>query len=284
MTEFFIADEDLTGLKDKVVILTGGSSGIGLATANLLLSLGAKVISGDINAPTEEGAGLQFVKTNVTNWADLVDLFKKAKEQHGRIDYVFANAGIGPRADYLNLQADENGDPKEPTSEVLDVNLKSVVNTATLAVHYLKQQPEGGAIVLMGSSTGLQPVRAPDYSTAKHGVLGWARGLALLVDAAKLPIRVNTLMPSWTSTNVLPDLGGMMRAVSLESQPSLVVARVAAYLMTDTSRNGDVIYVSDGKYKEIEKSVLWPAYEKHIKGDGLSDDEVLVRLLSLAGQ
>lgn len=103
------------------------------------------------------------MQTNVTNWGDLTTLFKKAKEHNGRIDYVFANAGIGPRANYLALETDENGDLKEPTAEVLDVNLKSVINTASLALHYLKEQPEGGSIVLMASSTALQPLRAPDY-------------------------------------------------------------------------------------------------------------------------
>lgn len=110
------------------------------------------------------------MQTNVGTWSDLTALFKKAKEHYGRIDYVFANAGIGPRANYLELETDENGELKEPAQIVLDINLKSVVNTASLAVHYLKQQPEGGSIVLMASSTALQPLRAPDYckSRAEH--------------------------------------------------------------------------------------------------------------------
>lgn len=155
--------------------MKGGSSGIGLATVKLLLSLGALVVSGDIQPPatnaSAETPGLQYVQTNVTSWPDLANLFKKAKEQHGRIDHVFANAGIGPRANYLELETDANGELKEPSAEVLDVNLKSVVNTASLGVHYLKQQPEGGSIVLMGSSTGLQPLRAPDYCKSKSKAL-----------------------------------------------------------------------------------------------------------------
>lgn len=129
--------------------------------------MGALVVSGDIQPPaTNESTDLPaflYVQTNVASWVDLSALFKKAKEQHGHIDHVFANAGIGPRANYLELEIDENGDLKEPTTEVLDINLKSAINTACLGVHHMKEQPESGSIVLMGSSTGLQPLRAPDY-------------------------------------------------------------------------------------------------------------------------
>jgi len=145
-------------------VVAGGSSGIGLATVDLLQSLGALVVSGDVQEPQATGDFL-FVKTDVTSWADLIKLFKAALEKHGRIDYVFANAGIGPRADFLSLEMDENGDPKQPNNATLDTDLQSVVNTATLAVHYLKRQPEGGSIVLTGSCTALHPFRAVDYCT-----------------------------------------------------------------------------------------------------------------------
>lgn len=102
----------------------------------------------------------------MTSWAALNTLFKKAKEVYGRIDYILANAGIGPRADYLALETGEDEDPKEPNHTVLDINFKSVVNTACLGAHYLKQQPEGGSIVLVGSSTALDAVRAIDYGKA----------------------------------------------------------------------------------------------------------------------
>lgn len=141
-----------------------------MATVDLLLSLGASVVSGDIQEPTETPTGsFTFVKTNVTEWSDLVALFKKAKEVHGHIDSVFANAGVGPRANYLSTDVDENGDPLEPTYALFDVSLKGVINTATLAIFYLRQQPEGGSIVINGSSTGLQRMRAVDYCTSKTG-------------------------------------------------------------------------------------------------------------------
>lgn len=88
-------------------------------------------------------------------------------------------------------------------------------------------------------------------------------------------------MPSWTTTNVLPDLDGLMRGISHVAQSPLVVARAAAYLMVDGSRQGTVVYIADGKYKDIEKTILLPAYDA-IKGEGNpSDDEVLRRLLEV---
>ncbi|KAM0157885.1 hypothetical protein ACHAQE_002141 [Botrytis cinerea] len=282
MSEIIIKDADLSSLKGKVVIVTGGSSGIGLATIDLLLSLGASVVSADINPPPTpvSSPSFFFVQTNVAIWSSLAALFKAAVEKFSHIDYVFANAGIGPRGNYLALDADENGDLKEPVHEVLEVNFKSVVNTACLAIHYLKQNAQGGNIVLMGSSTGLQPLRAPDYSAAKAGVLGFGRSIQRSIKAAKLPIRVNTLAPSWTSTQVLPDLDGIMAAISHKAQSCDVVARSAAFLMATTDREGDILYVSDGRITEIEQSILAPAYAT-IKGDGPSDDEILERIFGL---
>jgi NAD(P)-dependent dehydrogenase (short-subunit alcohol dehydrogenase family) len=111
-------------------------------------------------------------------------------------------------------------------------------------------------------------------ATAKAGVLGFGRSFARLVEAAGLPIRVNTLAPSWTATQVLPDLENL--------QSPAVVARTVAYLMASKTRHGDLIYVCEGKFKEIEKSILAPAYET-IKGASLSDDEVLAKVQALAG-
>jgi NAD(P)-dependent dehydrogenase (short-subunit alcohol dehydrogenase family) len=121
-------------------------------------------------------------------------------------------------------------------------------------------------------------------ATAKHGVLGFGRGLARLAEIAGLPIRINTLTPSWTTSNVLPGLEDLMKGISHVPQPAVVVARAAAYLMNDASRQGNVVYVADGKYKEIEKTVLYPAYETILGQGNPSDDDVLKRLLEEAAK
>ncbi len=115
-------------------------------------------------------------------------------------------------------------------------------------------------------------------ATAKHGVIGFGRGLVTVVGTAKLPIRVNTLAPTWTDSQVLPGLKDLINSVGVDVQSSLSVARGAAVLMADASRNGNLLHVQGGKYKEIDDSVLLPAYES-IKGkDYPAEDEVLRRL------
>jgi len=89
-----IKDDELQSLNDKVIVLTGGSSGIGLATTKLLLSLGAKVVTGDINPPPDDVASkVTFSKTDVTSWDDQKALFDAAIKAHGKVDHAFANAG-----------------------------------------------------------------------------------------------------------------------------------------------------------------------------------------------
>ncbi|KAH7233956.1 uncharacterized protein BKA55DRAFT_598141 [Fusarium redolens] len=262
MAEFTIDDKDLTSLEGKVVIVTGGSSGIGLATVELLLSLGASVVCGDVQAPQKDlGGTYTFIKTDVSIWRDLLALFNNTKKIYGRIDHVFANAGVGPRTEYLCTDFDENGDAVEPSTQLLDISLKGVINT----------------IVITGSATGLQRFRSVDYATAKHGVLGFGRALVPRLQEAQLPIRVNTLAPSWTDSNVLPSLKSLLEDIHVEVQPASVVARCAAYLMADTSRNGQLIHVQRGKYTEIDEAVLLPAYRR-INGGSPSEDEVLRRL------
>lgn len=95
MPEFTVSDGDLAPLSGKVVIVTGCSSGIGLATVEELLKVGAKVVGGDLSDPKSgvDSQEFEFVQTNVTDWKALCRLFKHAISRFGHVDHVFANAG-----------------------------------------------------------------------------------------------------------------------------------------------------------------------------------------------
>ncbi|KAK8210408.1 hypothetical protein IWZ01DRAFT_278313 [Phyllosticta capitalensis] len=254
MTEVIINDSDLKAVEGQVVFITGGASGIGLATALLCTKLGAKVVVGDRSPlPTDvTQPNLSHVPLDVSSWQSLSAAFKEVVKLHGRIDHVFANAGIGPRTNLLEDNLDENGDLKEPDHATLDINLKSVMNTAALAFHYMKKDSRGGSVVLIGSASSFQRFQAVDYSTAKHGVLGLMRSFTLLLHP-KLPIRINALAPCWTATKMIPS--DFLQSVGVGFQGPETVARSAALLMADQSRHGQLIYSEEGRYMEIDEGL-----------------------------
>jgi NAD(P)-dependent dehydrogenase (short-subunit alcohol dehydrogenase family) len=239
--------------------------------------VGAYVVGGDLNPSPTRHTNFAFVKTNVTLWADLVNLFKEAVARYGHIDHVYANAGIAGRANYLKDQFDTNGDLLEPDHLVFDINLRAVVNTAYLAIHYLRKNPAGGSIVLIGSASSFQRFRIADYAAAKHGVLGLMRGLLPLLQSTGLPIRINTIAPSWTVTGIVPE---SISAIGKKTQGPDVVARKVALLMADNKRNGQLIYSHDGKYKEIEESILMKAVDDILDGE-IGDDLVVERMTDM---
>ena len=264
----------------------GASSGIGLATVQLLLTLGASVIGADIQQPIEpidSAAAFTFHKTDVTIWTDLTALFKRVRELHGRVDHVFANAGISSRANYLAPEVDTDGELKEPPYQVLDVNIRGVINTTTLAIHHLLNQPApvGGSVTITSSMAGLQRFRAVDYATSKHAVLGYMRAMKQVIAQERIPIRINAIAPSWTRTGVVPET--IMKQLGVELQTPLEVGRGAIGLMADESRDGHLIQITRGRYKEIDEAVLLPAYREILGEDTEPEDTTLMHMMEAMG-
>lgn len=234
-------------------------------------------MNGDMNPPPnlESADSYNYIRSNVLSWSELVALFKATLNLHGHIDHVFANAGMRPSTSYLALEQDANGDPVEPNHITLDVNLKGVINTASLGLHYIQKQspPSSGnySIVLTASPSAYHRFRAADYGISKHGVLGLLRGLAP-VTAPHLPIRVNALCPGWTATGLVEQ--SMYEGVIVNLTTSENVARAAVLLMADESRHGQMVLSVGDKYREVEEAVLLKAMTSEVRGQELTEDEI----------
>ncbi|MCU1415167.1 MAG: 3-oxoacyl-ACP reductase [Microbacteriaceae bacterium] len=196
---------DLTQrLAGKVAVVTGGASGIGLATARRLAAEGAKVVIGDFNVEAGEAAAAEveglFVKVDVADEAQVNALFEATNETYGSVDIVFNNAGISPPDD----------DSIETTElpawqKVQDVNLKSVYLCCRAALRYMVKQQSGSIInaasfvAVLGSATS-----QISYTASKGGVLAMSRELG--VQFARQGIRVNALCPGPVNTPLLQEL------------------------------------------------------------------------------
>ncbi|KAJ4299880.1 hypothetical protein N0V90_005127 [Kalmusia sp. IMI 367209] len=174
----------------KAAFITGGVSGMGLAVAQALSSRPNEdwdLHLVDLNATAGKTAvsslkNAQFHQTNVTDWASLISAFEAAFATSGRIDFVFANAGIVERDNFYEKH-DLSKPPTPPNQLSIDINLKAVVNTCYAALHYFRKSPKeegpGPVLVMTASCGGLYPSEfCPMYSAAKAGVIHFNRAIS----------------------------------------------------------------------------------------------------------
>ncbi|KAL5116151.1 hypothetical protein ACEQ8H_005927 [Pleosporales sp. CAS-2024a] len=252
MTSFEIADSTLEGIKDKVVVITGASSGIGLATLQRVIQHGGKVFASDVNPlPEPEAASVPFFKADVSSWKDQVELFKAAAKHYTQIDHVFANAGVSPSISLLEEDVDEHGDLLPPKMNTLNVNLIGCLYTVKLGIYHLKKNPSGGSIVMTASASSFMRLPALDYTTSKHAVLGLLRSLTPALAETTHPMRINAVAPSWTATALVPP--AILAALGEANvQSADAVARSVVQLMSETRRHGQVVYSERGRFIELD--------------------------------
>jgi NAD(P)-dependent dehydrogenase (short-subunit alcohol dehydrogenase family) len=228
----------------KVAIITGGSSGIGRATAVALAKEGVKIIvaarrtkEGEqtIRLVKEAGGDGIFVRTDVASEKDVKSLVEKSVKQYNRLDYAFNNAGI-----------EESPTPLiDQTSEVFDKIMN--VNTKGVWLSMKYEIPEmirtgGGAIVNTSSGTGvIGTPRMTIYTASKHAVLGLTKSAAL--EYAKSGIRINAIIPGVIETEMFGRVAEDNKQV-LESLEST----------TPIGRTGDP--------QEIANAVVWLLSDK----------------------
>jgi NAD(P)-dependent dehydrogenase (short-subunit alcohol dehydrogenase family) len=191
-------------LAGKTAVITGGCSGIGLATARRFAEEGAKVVIGDVDDAKGPGIaeelGGTYVNVDVTDKDQVDALFKTAKDTYGSVDIAFNNAGISPPEDDSILDTD-----LEAWKRVQDVNLTSVYLCCKAALPYMLEQKKGSIIntasfvAVMGAATS-----QISYSASKGGVLSMSRELG--VQFAREGVRVNALCPGPVNTPLLKEL------------------------------------------------------------------------------
>nr|WP_306867101.1 3-oxoacyl-ACP reductase [Arthrobacter bambusae] len=191
-------------LKDRTAVITGGGSGIGLATAKRFASEGANVVIADIDPSAGEAAAAAvdgiFVKVNVTDEQEVIDLFAAAKSHYGSVDIAFNNAGISPPDDASILDTGIDA-----WRRVQEVNLTSVYYCCKYALPYMLEQGKGSIIntasfvAVMGAATS-----QISYSASKGGVLAMTRELG--VEFARKGVRINALCPGPVNTPLLKEL------------------------------------------------------------------------------
>jgi NAD(P)-dependent dehydrogenase (short-subunit alcohol dehydrogenase family) len=195
----------MTGrVQGRVAVVTGGCSGIGLASVRRLAAEGAHVVVGDVDDArgpvVAESVQGTYVRTDVTTKDDVDALFATAKEAYGAVDIAFNNAGISPPEDDSILDTD-----LDAWRRVQEVNLTSVYLCCKAALPYMIEQGRGSIIntasfvAVMGAATS-----QISYSASKGGVLSMSRELG--VQFARQGIRVNALCPGPVNTPLLREL------------------------------------------------------------------------------
>ncbi len=239
--------------KDKVVLVTGGSSGLGLAIAREFVEQGARVvITGRRQEQLDEAlAGLGdkavAMTADVSNATDLAGLFSRIESLHGRIDVLVANAGMGEIAPLGEIT-------EASFDRLFDINVKGVTFTVQGA---LPLMPQGSSIVIIGSTASMNPGPGLSvYGATKAALRAMVR--SWILDIKGSGIRINLLSPGPVDTQSLrsmlaDDAEQIIQAFSEKSTLGRIgeaheIGKAAAFLASDASSyiNGVELFADGG--------------------------------------
>lgn len=220
------------------------ASGMGLCVATSLARKGWFIHIADLNEFAAEKTATElsgsYSCTDVSNYHSLQCMFDGVFKAKGEINFVFANAGIGEKQNFYASTTDLVSQPPE-LDRNLDINLKSVINTAYLAQHYMRRNKTraNACLILNASIAGIYPVRfCPIYTAAKHGVVGFARAISDFFYQED-GIRVNTLCPGNVRTNLFKP--NEWDAFKMEWIEVSQIVNIVEMMLFDESMQGKVV-------------------------------------------
>jgi 3(or 17)beta-hydroxysteroid dehydrogenase len=234
-------------VKDKVIIVTGAASGLGLADARMLTAQGAQVVMTDIDAEAGHAhandIGATFFTQDVSDEASWTALMSAVEDQYGRLDGLVNNAGVAPIASIEDTTT-------EMWRKVMGIHLDATFWGCQSAIKLMKKSG-GGSIVNMSSTAaliGLGPYLA--YSAAKGGIRAMTKSIAIYCRQAGLSIRCNSIHPGSISTPMVHTALKTLLNTDLmaEEDPEATrkalgigepddVAHMVVYLMSDESKH-----------------------------------------------
>jgi NAD(P)-dependent dehydrogenase (short-subunit alcohol dehydrogenase family) len=216
-------------LKDKVALITGAGSGIGLQTVLLFAKEGASIVAVDVNEQAAQDAANRVknaiaVKADVSKAADCERMVAAAEKQFGKLNVMFNNAGIMHGKD-----DDAMSTPEEIWDLTLDINAKGVFLGCTYGIPAL-QRAGGGSIINTASFVARMGAATPQvaYTASKGAVLAMTRELAVI--HARQNIRVNALCPGPLKTELL-----------------------MAFLNTEAKKQRRLVHIPMGRFGEAEE-------------------------------
>ncbi|KAI0159278.1 hypothetical protein BJ166DRAFT_580126 [Pestalotiopsis sp. NC0098] len=252
--------------EQKVAIVTGAASGMGVALATHFVGKGWSVALFDVNDQGGQeiaeslGPNAAYFHADVSSYDSQASAFLQVYKKWGHIDALLANAGIVDRSSVYILahrNASVEDIPPAPDTSCTDIDYKGFVYGTQLAIHFMRHNsPAGGKIIGTASVAAIQPHPTyPEYNGAKAGLLNFMRGVAGVLQT-KENIQMNVVCPGLVATKIIPPEVVAAFEERHLTPVETVVAAYASFLENGDRRYGVAVEASVDKIIEVERPPL----------------------------